>query len=188
MLVERKRLFVAALEQNIGQIEGLPKNPREWTEEDVVRLAKSITETPELLDARPLLVTPHGDKYVILAGNLRYDAAVQLNKATVPALILKDLTVDKMKEIVLKDNGVFGAWEANKLREDWKEFDFAELGITVEDVEDFSTKNKELDIDGMDEAITLRLKYKEPTASLVKMRLGEDMKETLLKLLNYDED
>lgn len=32
---------------NTGQIEGVPRNPREWTKEDVSRLAASIVETPE---------------------------------------------------------------------------------------------------------------------------------------------
>lgn len=36
---------------NTGQIEGVPRNPRKWTKEDVTALAASIVETPELFEA-----------------------------------------------------------------------------------------------------------------------------------------
>ena len=54
---------------NTGQIEGVPRNPREWTKEDVSRLAASIVETPELFEARPLLVVPRGERYVVIGGS-----------------------------------------------------------------------------------------------------------------------
>ena len=43
---------IEKLRSNSGQIEGLPANPRKWDANDVKRLAKSIEETPELLEAR----------------------------------------------------------------------------------------------------------------------------------------
>ena len=42
---------IEKLRSNSGQIEGLPANPRKWDADDVKRLAKSIEETPELLEA-----------------------------------------------------------------------------------------------------------------------------------------
>lgn len=188
MKKEKKDLPIEAVEHNLGQIKGLPANPREWTQDDVDRLAKSLRETPELFDARPLVVTPHKGKYIVLGGNLRLSACRQNGDTSVPVIIVKDIDARKMREIVLKDNGSFGSWNENKLRNDWREFDFAELGITIDAPEDFSKKNAELDIDSMDENITLRLKYHEPQATIVANRLGEDKKNTLLKLLHYAED
>ena len=69
---------LSRLAMNTGQIHGLPKNPRQWTATDVDRLACSIKETPELLDARPLIVVEHGNKFVVLGGNLRLAALKKL--------------------------------------------------------------------------------------------------------------
>ena len=63
---------------NTGQIEGVPRNPRKWTKEDVTALAASIVESPELFEARPLLVVPRGDRYIVIGGNMRLAAAREL--------------------------------------------------------------------------------------------------------------
>ena len=57
--MEFKKLPVSKLTMNTGQIEGVPANPRQWTQADLDRLAASIEETPELLDARGAIVVPH---------------------------------------------------------------------------------------------------------------------------------
>ena len=64
--MEIVRIPLADLESNIGQIPDLPMNPRQWTKTDIDTLAKSLAETPELFEARPLLVVPHEGKFVIL--------------------------------------------------------------------------------------------------------------------------
>lgn len=35
---------------NNGQVDGLPANPRKWTQREVERIAASLQETPELLE------------------------------------------------------------------------------------------------------------------------------------------
>ena len=64
--MEFKKLPVSKLTMNTGQIEGVPANPRQWTQADLDRLAASIEETPELLDARGAIVVPHKGKFVVL--------------------------------------------------------------------------------------------------------------------------
>ena len=124
------RLKLSDLEPNIGQVEGLPINPRQWSKGDVESLAKSLLETPELFEARPIIVVPHDGKYVILGGNMRYEAS-RLNKAEdVPCFILPDSTpVDKMKEIVIKDNGAWGAWDSDILANEWGDLELGDWGV-----------------------------------------------------------
>ena len=55
-----KRLPVEQIELNTGQIDGLPANPRQWTRDDIDRIANSLRETPELFEMRPCIVFPHG--------------------------------------------------------------------------------------------------------------------------------
>lgn len=124
------KLKLSALEPNTGQIPGLPINPRQWTKSDVDSLARSLSETPELFEARPLLVVPHEGKYVILGGNLRYEASKQNKAKEVPCIVFPENTpVEKMKEIVIKDNGSFGDWDMDALANEWDDLPLADWGV-----------------------------------------------------------
>ena len=123
---------------NEGQIEGLPRNPREWASEDVERLAKSIQETPELLEARPLIVYQHGPKFIVLGGNLRFAALKKLKWKDAPCYLLPINTpVEKMKEIVIKDNGSFGKWDYDMLANEWDDLDLNGWGVPAWDPDSF---------------------------------------------------
>ena len=125
-------LPLAALRQNTGQIEGLPANPRQWTQTDIDRLAKSLEETPELFEARPLIVYPYGNEYVILGGNLRYEGAKKNKMQEVPVHILEQgLSIDKLKEIVLKDNSHFGDWDMDALANEWDDLPLKDWGVDL---------------------------------------------------------
>ena len=100
------KLNISDLEGNIGQIPGLPKNPRKWSEDEVSVLAASLLETPELFEARPIICVPYGEKYVILGGNMRFEASKKNQAKTVPCVVMpKNTTIEKMIEIAAKDNG-----------------------------------------------------------------------------------
>lgn len=179
-----QKLKLSDLEQNIGQISGLPANPRQWGQDEIDRLAKSLRDTPELFDARPIIAVPFGKKYVILGGNLRFDASKANGWKTVPVLVLQDLPVEKMRQIVLADNGDFGDWDYISLSQDWTDLPLQELGIFVVDPGDYSGHNKEIDPTGFSEDIVLRLKFSPVLGPIVKERLGEG-KDKLLNLVGY---
>lgn len=118
--MEVKRINIGLLTGNTGQIEGLPANPRTWTQTEIDRLAKSLNETPELFEMRPLLVYEQGLEYVILGGNLRYEGAKKNKMQECPCIVIPAHTdVEKLKEIVIKDNGSFGEWDIQALISDW---------------------------------------------------------------------
>lgn len=128
--MEIVKLPLADLESNLGQIPGLPMNPRQWTQTDIDSLAKSLTETPELFEARPLLVVEHEGKFVILGGNLRYEASKKNKAKTVPAVVFPaDTPTSKLKEIVIKDNGSFGNWDFDALANEWDDLPLADFGV-----------------------------------------------------------
>ena len=128
--MKTNRIPITKLESNTGQIPGLPMNPRQWTKGDVESLAASLLETPELFEARPIIAVPYGGKYVILGGNMRYEAS-KLNKAAdVPCVVIpEDTPVDKMKEIVIKDNGAFGTWDYDSLANEWDDLNLGGWGV-----------------------------------------------------------
>lgn len=128
--METTRLPLAKVKQNTGQISGLPSNPRQWTQTDIDRIAKSLQETPELFEARPLIVYQQGEEYIILGGNLRYEGAKKNKMKDVPVHILADdLSIDKLREIVIKDNGSFGEWDVDMLANEWDDLPLKEWGV-----------------------------------------------------------
>ena len=116
---------------NTGQIEGVPRNPRDWTKEDVSRLAASIVETPELFEARPLLVVPRGERFVVIGGNMRLAAARELAMDAPPCYEIQDRSVDNLKQMAIKDNVSFGEWDTNLLDEEWGACPLKEWGVTI---------------------------------------------------------
>ena len=134
--MEFKKIAVSKLTMNTGQIEGVPANPRQWTQADLDRLAASIEETPELLDARGAIVVPHKGKFVVLGGNMRLTAAKKLGLAEMPCAVLpEDTPAEKMKEIVVKDNGAFGALDFDALANEWDDLPLTDWGVPVIDTD-----------------------------------------------------
>ena len=128
--MEFKKLPVSKLTMNTGQIEGVPANPRQWTQADLDRLAASIEETPELLDARGAIVVPHKGKFVVLGGNMRLTAAKKLGLAEMPCAVLpEDTPAEKMKEIVIKDNLSVGEWDMDALANEWDDLPLTDWGV-----------------------------------------------------------
>lgn len=130
--MKHERIKLSKLVQNNGQIDGVPKNPRQWTKDDVERLKKSIEETPELLEARGCIVFPHEDKYIVLGGNMRLTACKQLGHKEVDCVVLDpETSPEKLREIVIKDNGSFGAWDFDMLANEWDDLPLADWGVEV---------------------------------------------------------
>lgn len=130
------RIALKDLEQNTGQIPGLPANPRQWTNAEINRIAKSLRETPELFEARPIIVIQYAGKFVILGGNLRFEGCKRNKDKDAPCFIIPDDTpVDKLKEVVIKDNGSFGAWDFDLLANEWGDLPLVEWGVPAWDAE-----------------------------------------------------
>lgn len=128
--METRQMKLAEIQPNRGQIEGLPKNPRKWGKDELERLKRSIEDTPELLDARGLIVVEHEGKYVVLSGNMRYAAVKALGWEEVPVIIIpKSTPLRDQKEIVIKDNQTFGDWDYDELANGWGDAPLPDWGV-----------------------------------------------------------
>lgn len=116
-----KNISIDLLEENIGQLEGLPSNPRWIRDSRFEALKKSIQDAPEMLQLRELLVYPlNGEKYIIIGGNMRFRACKELGFKELPCKIIpKHVPVAKLREYIIKDNEAFGQNEWTKLTNDW---------------------------------------------------------------------
>lgn len=134
--IKRVTLPLSKLEMNNGQLEGLPKNPRQWTINDIDRLAASLQETPELFEMRCPIAAPFKENYVVLGGNLRLAAARKLKESEVPCFVIEGASVDKLREIVIKDNGSFGEWDFDTLGNEWDDLPLTDWGVPAWNIDD----------------------------------------------------
>ena len=131
------KIRLTDLEQNKGQVAGLPSNPRQWGRGELDNLVKSIRETPELLEARGLIVWPYGGKYIILGGNMRFSALREMNAVDAPCYVLPEETpMEKLREIVIKDNGAFGSWDYDMLANEWDDLPLSDWGVPAWETKD----------------------------------------------------
>lgn len=146
-----EQIKISKLHANKGQIPGLPANPRSWTKEELNKIAQSLRETPELFGMRPIIVYPFEDGYVVLGGNLRLAGAKKNKDREVPCIIVpEDTPVEKLKEIVIKDNGSFGEWDFDALANEWDDLPLTDWGVPAWDTEEKEAKEEAQD-DGFDE-------------------------------------
>lgn len=132
MKKERKLLRVADLQLNEGQLDWMPKNPRQWTQDGVNKAKDSLERDPDFLDDRPLLVVPHDGAFVVYAGNMRLTAARELGVEALPCVSYEPESVedrDTIKRRAILDNGDFGAWDWDALANEWDDLPLCDWGV-----------------------------------------------------------
>lgn len=150
--METRRINLTDLVLNEGQVTGLPTNPRQWTRAEFENLKKSLQETPELLEARGILVYPWEGKYLVLGGNMRLSALKALKAKDAPCIVFpEDTPVDKLKEVVIKDNGSFGEWDFDSLANEWGDLPLTDWGVPVFDMDEEKQDEPEVVEDDFDE-------------------------------------
>ena len=156
MKKERTLAPVTRCALNTGQLDWLPKNPREWTAEDVEKTRRSIVEDRDFLEDRPLLAVEHDGRLVVFAGNLRLTGVKKTDIKAVPVVVYtpesdEDLTTIKRR--AMKDNGSFGKWDFDMLANEWDDLPLADWGIPAWEnhVEYSESKPKETHDDDFDE-------------------------------------
>ena len=150
--METRRIKLTDLVLNEGQVTGLPTNPRQWTKAELDKLKKSLQETPELLEARGILVYPWEGKYLVLGGNMRLSALKALKATDAPCIVFpEDTPIDKLKEVVIKDNGSFGEWDFDSLANEWGDLPLTDWGVPVFDVDEEKKDEPEVVEDDFDE-------------------------------------
>ena len=132
MEILSKIIAVSELETNDGQVAGLPANPREIHEDRFEALKKSIIDAPSMLSMRELLVYPYNGKYVIVGGNMRFRACVEIGYKELPCKIIPaEFTPTQLREITIKDNENFGKNDWEKLAAEWNFDELKDWGMEM---------------------------------------------------------
>ena len=91
----------------LDKIQPNTNNPRLIKDYKFNKLVKSLKDFPDMLKIRPIVVNKD---FVILGGNMRYQAAIEANLKEV-WITKVDLTEDQEREFIIKDNVGFGEWD-----------------------------------------------------------------------------
>ena len=149
-----------------------PSNPRKISEEDFESLCKSIEEDPLYFETRPIICSNRTGVNVVIAGNKRFLAAQKLGKTSVPVAIIPNLTESDETRILFKDNGSFGVWDVEALKE-W-DLDFGQLKDWGVDIEMPIIELPEFNVyEDDDDQSTIKNESFEQTANLEYIRFGK---------------
>lgn len=119
-----KDIPIGLIDENKGQIEGVPRNPRRITAERFKSLCESIEQSPEMKEIDEVLVMPCDGRYVAIGGNHRLRAYKHLKWELVRCKVLpEDTPKEKLREYVIKDNQQYAtnddkllaAWDVKEL-------------------------------------------------------------------------
>lgn len=133
--MEQQIIKLSKIVENKGQIEGLPRNPRQIKDEKYKLLKKSIEDDPEMLELRELLVYPHNKKFVVIGGNMRLKVLRELGVEECPCKVIPAETpVEKLRAYTIKDNNSFGDYDFDLLGNDWEVDELLDWGCDLPDI------------------------------------------------------
>ena len=129
----------------ISEVKLNPNNPRLIKDDKFLKLVQSIKDFPEMLNIRPIVVNKD---MIILGGNMRYKACKEAGLKEIP-IIITDLSEEKQREFLIKDNTSGGEWDWEVLANEWDSeqlegwgLDLVGFDVDVEEYgEDFSLKD-----------------------------------------------
>jgi len=122
------------LKNNIGQVEGLPKNPRLIRDGKFLDLKKSIEEDPEMLELREIIAYDNNGELIVICGNMRLQASIELGLKEIPTKILPfETPLGKLKAYVIKDNISYGEHDWNLVANEWEIEDLKNWGLDIPD-------------------------------------------------------
>ena len=116
----------------ISKVQPNSENPRIIRGEKFKQLVQSIKDFPEMLKIRPIVVN---EDFVVLGGNMRLRACIEAGIKEV--YIQKvNLSKEKEKEFIIKDNSSFGEWDWDILANEWNVEELKEWVVNIPKWED----------------------------------------------------
>jgi ParB-like chromosome segregation protein Spo0J len=155
----------------ISEVKPNPNNPRLIKDDKFKKLVKSIQDFPDMLNVRPIVVNKD---MIVLGGNMRLKAIKEAGHTEV-AIEIVDWSEEQQKEFIVKDNVGYGEWDWDDLANNWDSAELTDWGLDIPNFDngDYSDKNKEINIDDIEDSMTINLKYTEEEYLIVKEALSK---------------
>lgn len=137
-LITQQIINLDRLEENTGQLPGLPSNPRYITDDKLAKLKDNIVKYPQLLEWRSLLVYPLASgNYIIIGGNQRFRAMRELGHTEAPCIVISaNTTVERLKAMTVLDNASFGKFDMDALANMWDDAQLDSFGVDIPTFQD----------------------------------------------------
>lgn len=123
---------------NLSELKLNPNNPRFIKDEKFKKLVHSIKQddkfTAEMMKLRPIVID---DQNMILAGNMRYRAFLELGKTEIPDEWIKqasEMTAEQRQRFIVEDNLAFGETDYDILANNFEVADLLEWGFDEKDL------------------------------------------------------
>jgi site-specific DNA-methyltransferase (adenine-specific) len=126
---------------NINEIKPNPNNPRICKDHKFKQLVKSIQDFPQMLELRPIVIDENN---MVLGGNMRLKACIEAGLTDVPVIHANNLSEEKKKEFIVKDNVGYGEWDWDDLANNWDAQELTDWGL---DIPNFDVNNLEAEED-----------------------------------------
>lgn len=123
--------------EKINNIKLNPNNPRLIKDDKFKKLVQSIKDFPEMLNIRPIVVNKD---MVILGGNMRYKACKEAGLKEVP-VIITELSEEKQREFLIKDNTSGGEWDWELLANEWDSEQLEAWGVDIPITKDLNEQD-----------------------------------------------
>lgn len=112
----------------IEDVKTNPNNPRIINDDKFKKLVKSITEFPEMVELRPIVVN---NDMIVLGGNMRLKAFKSAGIKEITIIKASDLTEEQQKEFIVKDNVGYGDWDWSALEEQFDDSTLLDWGLEL---------------------------------------------------------
>ena len=116
---------------DIKTVKQNPNNPRVIKNHNFKKLVQSIIDFPEMLNIRPIVVDGN---MVAIGGNKRLLAAIKAGLKEIPIINASELSEEKQREFLIKDNVSSGEWNFDELANTWDEKDLSFWGLDIPDI------------------------------------------------------
>jgi DNA modification methylase len=128
----------------ISEVKLNPNNPRLIKDDNFKKLVKSVIDFPEMLNIRPIVVN---DDMIILGGNMRFKACKEAGLKEIPIIKASNLSEEKQREFLIKDNVSGGEWDWALLQE-WDTLELQEWGLEIpnEKLKDTDAEDDNFDV------------------------------------------
>jgi site-specific DNA-methyltransferase (adenine-specific) len=97
-----------------------------------------------MLELRPIVIDENN---MVLGGNMRLKACIEAGLTDVPVIHANNLSEEKKKEFIVKDNVGYGEWDWDDLANNWDALELTEWGLDIPNFEGEILEAEEDDFD-----------------------------------------
>lgn len=124
------KIELSKLQTNVGQVPGVPENPRFIKTKKYELLKQSLIDDPEFTNLNPILVYDNKKDYVVMGGNMRFKAAQELGWNELEASVMPHNTPPEvMRARIIKHNADYGEDDWDILGNLWSEYPLPDWGL-----------------------------------------------------------